>query len=86
MLKFNITVEGKRNLGAIVENDGYKREYVDELVKFCNSQLCMLSTVAECQHQAAYSAFVGGFTNMLCYFMRTIPDIRKFLLPIENTI
>ena len=39
----NITVEGKRLLGAIVGSDSYKCEYVDSLVKDWNSQLCMLS-------------------------------------------
>ena len=63
----NITVEGKRLLGAIVGSDSYKREYVDNLVKDWNSQLCMLSTVAESQPQAAYSAFVSGFKNKLSY-------------------
>ena len=82
----NITVEGKRLLGAIVGSDSYKREYVDNLVKDWNSQLCMLSTVAESQPQTAYSAFVRGFKNKLNYFMRTIPDINNLLIPIENTI
>ena len=80
----NITVEGKRHLGAIFGSDGYKREYVDELVKDWNSQLCMLSTVS--QSQAAYSEFMSGFKNKLCYFTRTIPDISNFLPPIEGTI
>ena len=40
----NITVEGSRHLGAIVESNSYKREYVDELVKDWNSQLSMLSS------------------------------------------
>ena len=82
----NITVEGNRHLGAIVGSESYKREYVDYLVKDWNSQLCMLSTVAESQPQAAYSAFVSGFKNKLSYFMRTIPDISNLLIPIEDTI
>ena len=57
----------------------YKREYVDDLVKDWNSQLHMLSTVAESEPQAAYSAFVSGFKNKLSYFMRTIPDISNLL-------
>ena len=61
----NITAEGKTHLGAIVGSDAYQREYVDELVKDWKSQLCMLSTVAENQPQAAYSAFVSGFKNKL---------------------
>ena len=75
----NITVEGKRRLGAIVGSDSYKREYVDDLVKDWNSQLCMSSTVAGNQPQTAYSEFVNGFKNKL----RTISDINNLLIPIE---
>ena len=82
----NITVEGKKLLGAVVGSDSYKLEYVDNIVKDWNSKLCMLSTVAESQPQAAYSAFVSGFKNKLSYFMRTIPDISNLLIPIEDTI
>ena len=59
---------------------------MDELVKDSNSQLCMLTNVAESPPQAAYSVFVSGFKSKLCCFMRTIPDISNLLLPIENTI
>ena len=82
----NITVEGKKHLGAIIGSEIYKRKYFDDLVKDWNSQLCMFSTVAESQPQAAYSAFVSGFKNKLSYFMRTIPDISNLLTPIEDTI
>ena len=55
----------KSHLGAIIGSGGYKREYVDELVKAWtyNSQLCILSSVAGSLPQAAYSAFVSGFKN-----------------------
>ena len=73
-------------MGAIIGGEIYKREYVEDLVKGWNSQLCMLSTVAESQSQAAYSAFVNGFKNKLNYFIRTIPDISNISIPIEYTI
>ena len=73
-------------MGAIVGSEIYKREYVDDLVKDWNSQLRILSTIVESQPQAAYSAFVSGFRNMLSYFMRTIPDISNLLIPTEETI
>ena len=82
----NIKAEGKRHLRAIVGGEIYKREYVDDLVKDWNSQLCMLSTVAECQSQAAYSVFVSGFNNKLSYSTRTIPNISNLLIPIKGTI
>ena len=64
---------------AVIESDGYKREYADELVKDWNSQLCMLSTVRESQPQAAYLEFVCHFKSKLCRVMRTIPDISNLL-------
>ena len=73
-------------MGAIAGSEMYKREYVDDLVKDWNSQLHMLSTVAESEPQAAYSAFVSGFKNKLSYFMRTIPDFSNLLIPIEDNI
>ena len=73
-------------MGAIAGSDTYKREYVDDLVKDWNSELCMLSTVAESQPQAVYSAFVNGFKKKLRYFMRTILDICNLLILIEDTI
>ena len=82
----NSTVKGERHLGAIVGSEIYKREYVNDLVKDWNSQLCILSIIAENQPQAVYSAFVSGFKNKLSYFMRTIPDISNLLIPIEDTI
>ena len=82
----NITVEGKKDFKAIVGSEIYKRKYVDDLVKDWNSQLCILSTIAESQPQAAYSAFVSGFKNKLSYFMRTIPNVSNLLIPIQETI
>ena len=82
----NITVKGKRHLGAIVGSEIYKREYINDLAKDWNGQLCILSTIAESQPQAVYSAFVSGFKNKLSYFLRTIPDISNLLIPIEDTI
>ena len=46
----------------------------------------MLSTVAESQPQAAYSAFVNGCKNKLSYFMKASPDISNLLIPTEDTI
>ena len=57
----NIAVERKGHLGTIVGSDGCKLEYVDGLVKDWNTQVSMLSAVADSQPQAAYSAFVSGF-------------------------
>ena len=36
--------------------------------------------------QSVYSAFVGGFKGKLTYYMRTIPCIKDYLMPLEEVI
>ena len=81
----NFTVEGKKHLRVFVGSKIYKCEYVDDLVKAWNSQLCILSTVAGSQPQAVYSTFASGFKNNFSCFMRTIPNISNLLIPIKDT-
>ena len=64
----------------------YRDKYMKDLVKDWDNQLIILATITETQLQAAYSAFVSGFKNKLNYFMRTIPNIRHLLLPLERAV
>ena len=57
-----------------------------DLVNDWNNQLVLLSSVAESQPQASYSAFGSGFKSKLNYLMRTIPGINRFLYPLEETV
>ena len=45
-----------------------------------------MSTITEAQPQATYLAFASGFKSKLNYFLRTIPNTRHLLLPLERTI
>ena len=47
----NITVEGKRNLGAVIATTEYCDEYVKDLVKDWNKQLTTLWTIVETQQR-----------------------------------
>ena len=76
----------KTHLGAIIESTEFHDQYVNDLVKYCDNQLIILSTIGETQLQAAYLAFVTGFKSKLKYFLRTIPNIRHSLLPLGRTI
>ena len=64
----------KPHLGVFcIVNTEYRDEYVKNLVKDWDNQRTMLSTIAE--------------TNCkLNYFLKTIPNIRHLLLPLERTI
>ena len=79
-LRVNITAEKKTHLGAVFGSTEYRDKYVKGLVKVWNNQL-----IAKTQPQAAYLAFASGFKSKL-YFLRTIPNIRHLLLPVERTI
>ena len=82
----NITVEGKRHLGAVLGSDSYKKEYCDELVNGWVSELQVLSDIAKSQPQAAYSAFTKGFKSKFNYFERTIENFENFVEPVEDIL
>ena len=70
----------KENIGEIIGSTEFRDQYVND------NQLTILSTIAETQLQTAYLAFTTGFKSKLKYFLRTIPNIRHLLLPLERTI
>ena len=76
----------KENIGEIIGSTEFRDQYVNDLVKVWDNQLTILSTIAETQLQTAYLAFATGFKSKLKYFLRTIPNIRHLLLPLERTI
>ena len=84
--RVSITAEGKRHLSKVIESTEYHYKYVKDLVQDWDSQLTILSTIAETQPQAAYLAFASGFKSKLNYFLKTVPNIRHLLLPLEKTI
>ena len=75
-----------RHLGTVIGNHLYEEKNVNQLVTNINMRLQLLLKIAETEPQSAYVAFVSVFTSKLTYFIRTIPDISKLLLPLENTI
>ena len=63
--RVNITAEGKRDLGAVIGSKEYCDEYVNDLGKYRDNQLIILSTIAKTQPQAACLAFASGFLKSL---------------------
>ena len=56
----NITIGGRKHLGATTGCDKYKVQYVKDLTDDWNTQLKLLSTISETQSQVAYLTFVSG--------------------------
>lgn len=82
----NITVEGKKHLGAAIGSREYLDEYVSEKVSDWVSEVVQLAEFASTQPQACYAAYTFGLKHRWTYFFRTLPDIQDLLEPLENAI
>ena len=67
----NITVQGRRRLGAAIGSREYTEHYVDEKVKNWTREVLQLAEIASTQPHAAYSAFVHGLSSRWTYLSRT---------------
>ena len=54
----NITVEGKRHLGASIGSQGFKNSYIDEKVAKWTRNIQRLAEIAQSQPHAAYAGFI----------------------------
>ncbi|KAG1654807.1 Down syndrome cell adhesion molecule-like protein Dscam2 [Nymphon striatum] len=82
----NITSQGQRHLGAAIGSVEFRKSFVQDKVNDWMHQLRILSKIACYYPQAAYCAFTAGFRQKFNYTLRTIPDIREYLHPIEEVI
>ena len=73
-MNINITTDGRKHLAAVGGSDTYKVQYFEVLVDDWNTQLKLLSTIAENQPQGAYLAFATGFRSKLNSFIRAVPE------------
>ena len=82
----NITIAGKRHLGAAIGTDEFKNEYMDAKVQKWCSEIEKLSEFAKSQPHAAYAAFIHGEQHKFTYFLRTIANISESLMPLDDMI
>ena len=82
----NITVEGKRHLGAVIGSKEYKHGYCNEKVSKWGEELHLLSQIAGTQPHAAYTVFTKYYRSKLTYFLRTIPAFEDYLDPIDEIL
>ena len=67
-----VTVEGKRHLGAALGSHSLTDCYVSEKVELWSRLVDKLSGIARIHPHAAYAAFTHGLCNKWTYFLRTI--------------
>ena len=82
----NISIEGKRHLGAALGSRTFIEEYVTNKVQGWTQEITRLAEIATTQPHPAYAAFTHGLSSRWSYISRTIPDIHDLLLPLETAI
>ena len=82
----NITVDGKRHLGAALGTEVYKTTYIDEKVAEWCKRLEKLATIAKSQPHAAYAAYTHGEQHRYTYFMRTLQNINENMQPVDRVL
>ena len=81
----NVTTDVCRYLGSSLGSESIQEMLTREVQKWVDSTK-ELSKVAATQPHAAYAAFVHGVCNQWSYLMRTTPDLKEVLQPLEDTI
>ena len=81
-----ITTEGKSHLGAALGTEAFVREFVNNKVQQWVEEVQHLSSIANTQPHAAYSAFTHGLSSKWTYILRTIPNVEELFQPLEDTI
>ena len=68
----NITLEGRRHLGAIIGSKEFKDKYCQVKVDKWLREMESLTENGKSQSHAAYVAFTKGFKSKFTYYLRTI--------------
>ena len=82
----NVRVEGQKHLGAAIGSREYLKEYFSEKLTNWINDIANLAEFALSQPQACYAADTVGLKHRWTYFLRTLPDNRDLLEPLENAI
>ena len=82
-----ITKDGQRQLGAVIETEEFKKEYIGEKETGWVREINVLSDMAKTElHAAYYSAYTHGLQHRWNFVMRTILGISPLFTPFENAI
>ena len=76
----NISIEGKRHLGAALGSRKFTEEYVTNKVQGWVQEITRLAKVATTQPHAACAAFTHGLSGRWSYLSRMITDIHDLLM------
>ena len=83
----NITLEGKRHLGAVIGSKEFKDQHCQEKVDNWLREMESLTEISKSQPHAAYVAFTKGFKSKFTYYsLGTIESFEEYVDPVEEVI
>ena len=82
----NITLKGRRHLGAVIGSKEFKNQYWQEKVDKWLREMESLTEISKSQPHAAYVAFTKGFKSKFTYYLRTIELFEEYVDPIKEVI
>ena len=82
----NITLEGRRHLGAVIGSIEFKNQYCPEKVDKWLREMESLTEISKSQLHTAYVAFTKRFKSKFTYYLRTIESFEEYVDPIEEVI
>ena len=77
----HITTEGRRLLGAVIEEKHYSDSYVEKAISSLAKQVSCLVEVARSQPHAAYKILTHGLASKWTFLSRTIHICQEQLQP-----
>ena len=85
-LGVQITVDGRRHLGAALRTRSFDETYVRNKVQEWVGEVARLSSIASSQPQAAYAALTHGLYSKWTFLMRAVPHVGHLFQPLEEAI
>ena len=85
-INLNITTIWRPLLGAAVGSDEFVINYVKDKVNTWANELSTITSIAEPQPHAAYSAYIYGFLHKFNFICRTLPNVNHLFQPIEDLL
>ena len=81
-----VTVEGRRHLGAALGTRSFTEAYVNDKVLEWVGEVARLSSITSSQPHTAYAALTHGLISKWTYLMRTVQGIGDLFEPLEKAI
>ena len=80
------TVSGERHLGAVIGSKKFREEYVINKVNAWIQDVEQVAKIAIDEPQIAYTAYTKALCMRWCFLQRTVPNIKNYFAPLEETI